>query len=207
MAVVAGGRNRGSLKLGRTTSPDYSHHQLSGTYTDIAELSKSSNLPMHSTTTTVTSSDNRVMTGTLSRHESHHHLTEYLSQDTTIPDETMSEVDRLSPLPHILNDVAMWENSHPQGTAFVVVNGMMVIRPDESDATVDESEGWDWCDVSHVVVAAAQAAAASESQLEHNDGHRDAAMVSESASNLETGSLALDTMMYTYIDWPDSNSE
>ncbi|KAG1837304.1 hypothetical protein DFJ58DRAFT_734427 [Suillus subalutaceus] len=163
---------------------------------------------MHSTATTVTSSDNRVMTGTLSRHESHYHLTKYYSQDTTIPDETMSEVDRLSPLPHILNDAAMWENSHPQGTAFVVVNGMTVIRPDESDATVDESDGWDWCDVSHVVVAAAQAVATSESQLEHNDGDRDAAMVSESASsNSETGSLALDTMMDTYIDWLDSNSE
>jgi hypothetical protein len=135
----------------------------------------------------------------------HHHLAGHHSQDTAIPDETMSE-DRLSPLPpHIQNHAAMWENSQSQGTAFVVVNGMTVIRPDESNVTVDESEDWDWCDVSQVVVAAAQAASAAASQLEHNDG--DAAVVSEAAADLESESLALDTMVEKYIDWPDSNSE
>lgn len=192
MAVAAGDHSHGSLELGRTTGPDYSHRQLSGTYTDIAELSESSNFPLHSTATDMTSSNHR------------DHLAGHHSQDTTLPDETMSE-DRLSPLPHTLNHAAMWENSQSQGTAFVVVNGMTVIRPDESsNATVDESQEWDWCDVSQIVVAAAAQAAAAASQLEHNDG--DAAVVSESAADVESESLALDTMVENYIDWPDSSS-
>jgi hypothetical protein len=202
MAIAAGGHNRSSLELGHTTGPDYSRCQLSGTYTDIAELSESSNLPLHSTVTTVISLDNRIMAGTLSYHNSHHNLTKHHSQNTTVPDETMPKSDRLTPLLHILNHAAMQENFHSQGTAFIVVNGMMVIRPDESDAMVDELEDWDWCEVLCVVVAAAQAEAAS--QLQHNDD--DAVVVSKSASDLESESLALDTMN-EYIDWPESNSE
>jgi hypothetical protein len=202
VAIAAGGHNHGSLELGRTTGPDYSPCKLSDTYTDIAELSESPNLPLHSTATTMISSDNRVMAGTLSYHNSHHNLTEHHSQNTNVLDESMPELDRLSPLPHILNHAAMQENFHSQGTAFIVVNGMMVIQPDESDAMVDELEDWDWCEVSRIVVAAAQAEAAS--QLEHNDD--DAVVMSESASDLESESLALDTMN-KYIDWPESNSE
>jgi hypothetical protein len=83
------------------------------------------------------------------------------------------------------------------GTTFVIVNGMTVV-PDEVDAMVDESEGWDWQYVLHTVVTAA--AAASSSRFEH-DG--DTATVPD----LDSESLAFDAMMDNYIDWPDKDSE
>jgi hypothetical protein len=91
---------------------------------------------------------------------------------------------------------------HSPGTTFVIVNGMTVV-PDEVDAMVDESEDWDWQFVSRAVVAAAAAAAESSSRLEHDhDGDAAAA-----APDSDSESLAVDSMMDNYIDWPDKDSE
>lgn len=131
----------------------------------------------------------------------HHSLTECHSHwqesegSTYAPDE--AAMDRFPALPHLNHAPG---SMHSPGTTFVIVNGMTVV-PDEVDAMVDESEDWDWQFVSRAVVAAAAAASKSSSRLEH-DGDA-AAAVPDSDSE----SLAVDSMMDNYIDWPDKDSE
>lgn len=191
--------NPDTLELGRTTGPGYSQRSGTGNISAGAELSESSNFPPYSTATSTTSSDNRRdMTETR-----HHNITDchsHWQQSEGSANSPGDAVDRPA-LP--LNHAAPGHGSmHSPGTTFVIVNGMTVV-PDEVDAMVEESEDWDWQYVSRAVVAAAAAVSESSSRREHDDGAAAAAVVPDSDSE----SLALDTMMDNYIDWPDKDSE